>query len=55
MDVNLMNSANTHYTRTAQILHWLMAIIFVIISVCASLGHGGPVAPLQDLLYVIPC
>src|SRR3990167_4333445 len=29
MDVNLMNSANTHYTRTAQILHWLMAIIFI--------------------------
>ena len=24
-----MNSANTHYTRTAQILHWLMAIIFI--------------------------
>lgn len=24
-----MNSANIHYTRTAQILHWLMAIIFI--------------------------
>ncbi len=24
-----MNWANTHYTRTVQILHWLMAIIFI--------------------------